>query len=294
MVKLQLVDSTFSHEECTVPQKVSKKLKWIRGYADGEIKLDFKIPTVFSHDFMFTSKDVLNRFEKKIGLIFESQSIIPYVYEKLDSVIPNFDIVFTHSSRLLNKFPNTRWIPGGGIWIGGQVNEKLLGGSGGEIKVYDKTKLCSIVSSNKKMCKLHEFRILAANLAKMTRPEIDIFGTIDGKWVPIIDSLKDYRFSIVVENRIDEGYFTEKILNCFATGTIPIYFGATFINDYFNGDGIINFSSAEELIDIINNISEEEYNKRLYAVKQNLDIARFNFNMIEDYIADNYFPYDLD
>lgn len=34
-------------------------------------------------------------------------------------------------------------------------------------------------------------------------------------------------------------YFTEKILDCFTTGTIPIYQGAPDIGDYCNAEGIV-------------------------------------------------------
>ena len=32
-------------------------------------------------------------------------------------------------------------------------------------------------------------------------------------------------FSVCIENDVYDTYFTEKILDCFATGTIPIYKG---------------------------------------------------------------------
>ena len=49
-------------------------------------------------------------------------------------------------------------------------------------------------------------------------------------------------FSIAIENASYETYFTEKLLDCFATGTIPVYYGAPDIGDYFNKDGIIDLS----------------------------------------------------
>ena len=38
-----------------------------------------------------------------------------------------------------------------------------------------------------------------------------------------IDGLKDYRFSVVIENCKRDYWFTEKLIDCFVTGTIPIY-----------------------------------------------------------------------
>ena len=56
------------------------------------------------------------------------------------------------------------------------------------------------------------------------------------------DGLCDYMFSVAIENGEYETYFTEKILDCFATGTIPVYLRAPDIENHFNMDGIITLS----------------------------------------------------
>jgi hypothetical protein len=43
-----------------------------------------------------------------------------------------------------------------------------------------------------------------------------------------------YRFALVMENKPAKGYITEKILNAFLAGCIPIYYGTTEIFDVFN------------------------------------------------------------
>ena len=276
-VELYLSDRVFSHQEFTVPQKTSNKIKWIRG--------DFSnpdIPVVYSHyDMLWIDK---KRPAKKIGLIYESQAIFPY--NDLEKIIPEFDVVFTHSSEFLSKYKNTRWIPGGGIWVGGKVDEKILGGSGGEINVYPKNKNISIVSSDKRMCELH---ILRKQVASLLSDDVDVFGTFGGKWVPIIDSLKDYRFSIAVENFVDEKYFTEKLLNCFATGTVPIYLGATNLSD-FDRDGIIECKNERDIYYNVFKILEDPqyfYESMQDAIQNNFKICQ-KYSMIEDYIYDNY------
>jgi predicted nucleic acid-binding Zn ribbon protein len=61
-----------------------------------------------------------------------------------------------------------------------------------------------------------------------------IYGR-DYKFIPNkLDGLKDYMFSIVVENSIYPKYYTEKITDCFATGTVPIYYGDKSIGEDFN------------------------------------------------------------
>ena len=185
---------------------------------------------------------------------------------------------FTHNSELL-KYSNARWIPGGGVWIGGNYGL-------GQIKIFEKSKLVSIVSSEKRVCPLHEFRLEVLQAVKISS-NVDVLGTAVSGWVPIQKSLEDYMFSIVIENFVDDLYFTEKINNCFATGTIPIYFGARRIDKIYNSEGIIVFNDVSELLTIINKLSKDEYYKRIKAVKQNHEICK-QFISIEDYIFINY------
>jgi hypothetical protein len=45
-------------------------------------------------------------------------------------------------------------------------------------------------------------------------------------------------FGVAIENVSHRGWFTEKILDCFLLKTIPIYWGCSNIEDYFNPKGI--------------------------------------------------------
>ena len=65
---------------------------------------------------------------------------------------------------------------------------------------------------------------------------------------------KPYRFSIAFENDIVDGWVTEKIINSFLAGCIPIYDGTDDIYKYFNKNSFINakdFESLEELAEYV-------------------------------------------
>ena len=83
-------------------------------------------------------------------------------------------------------------------------------------------------------------------------------------------------FHLAVENSRNLNYYTDKIVDCFATKTIPIYWGAPNIGDYFNKDGIITFENEEDLIDILNNLTEKDYKNKLEAVEENYILALNN------------------
>ena len=63
-----------------------------------------------------------------------------------------------------------------------------------------------------------------------------------------LEGLKDHRFSVVIENAKEDYYFTEKILDCFQTKTIPIFYGAPNIGDFFNINGILAVKTIDEII----------------------------------------------
>lgn len=77
---------------------------------------------------------------------------------------------------------------------------------------------------------------------------------------------REYKFSLAFENSVMDGYVTEKIVQAWAAGTIPIYYGGNNVEFDFNEKAFIDvskFETLEECISYIlyvdNNI--EEYMK---------------------------------
>ena len=87
-------------------------------------------------------------------------------------------------------------------------------------------------------------------------------------------------FSVAIENGQYETYFTEKLLDCFATGTIPVYLGAPDIGKHFNMDGIIVLSDEFD-------VSEEIYYNKIDSIKDNLERVK-KMEILEDYIYLRY------
>lgn len=248
--------------------KYGKNLQWSKDR--------FDLPTYYT----YASLNEIGKAKEENVILLESSAIIPNHIQWVKENASKFAHIYTHNSTLLSCLSNARWIPGGGIWIGGEWG-------GGEIKVYPKTKLCSMVSSNKTMCEMHVARLLIAKHCATYFPYVDLYGTAFGEFTKIFDTLRDYRFSIVVENYVDDLYFTEKLLNCFATGTIPIYFGARNIGKLFNTKGIIQLTHPNQLIRVMTSLSKELYNDCKDAVEDNLNRC-LEFECIEDYIWEKY------
>lgn len=205
---------------------------------------------------------------KQVMLLIEPKSIQPNVYEYALQVANQYEYVFTHDSQLLAVLPNAKPILWGGVWCRCE-NPK-------------KTKLISMLSSDKELCDLHKER---KRIARKYKDKIDVFGTIDGgEYVNAIDSLEPYMYSVVIENYIDDLWFTEKICNCFATKTIPIYYGARDIGKYFNAKGIIKCSDLNELeheIDML--LLNSDGYIELYKSKEVQKIINENYELSKQY-----------
>ena len=66
--------------------------------------------------------------------------------------------------------------------------------------------------------------------------------------------LSDYRFSVAFENASTPGYTTEKLVEAFQAGTIPIYWGDPQVDLDFNPRAFLNaddFGSYQELAEAV-------------------------------------------
>jgi hypothetical protein len=90
---------------------------------------------------------------------------------------------------------------------------------------------------------------------------------IDDKWF----GLADYRYSICLENGSHSKYFTEKIVDVILSDTIPIYWGAPDIDDYFDKNLVVKIplEDFEKSIEIIENeLSGDKYEARINLLKE--------------------------
>ena len=130
------------------------------------------------------------------------------------------------------------------------------------------------------MCDGHQHRLY---WAQKLQGKVDFYGRGFNEIQSKEEGLVDYMFSVAIENASYESYFTEKIQDCFATGTIPIYYGSPDIGKYFNPKGIITLTEEFDP----SQLTEELYYDRLDAVKENLEIVS-DFLINEDYIYKTY------
>ena len=221
----------------------------------------------------YLNKDILKENTKPIvAFVAEGPHLFNQkeVYEKLISNHSLFTIILGwHES--LHHLPNFQFQPITEIsqWsiLPTELNTQ-------DFQIYNKSKQISFISSNKNICPGHQLRLECVNEISKHQPHVDIFGRGINPIQSKLEGLKDYYYSITMENTKLPSYFTEKIIDCFLSGTIPIYYGCVNIEKYFNIKGILTFDTKDELIDIINKLTPEFYQDNLEAIKENYDIAQ--------------------
>lgn len=266
--RLNLTSGVFGGpDQYSVCSKKSKYIQWVTDFSATEtVYIDLDIQQAFS--------DPVS--EVKYGWLLESKSIIPSISQIVEDMKADpekyfsvFKYVFTYNKDLLKLDSRFKWVPAQGVWIR-------------QPKVYDKSKLVSMIASSKQICEGHRIRM---QWIEKLRDKVDLYGhgfqSIEYKE----QGLCDYMFSVAIENGQYESYFTEKILDCFATGTIPVYLGAPDIGDYFNKDGIITLSEGVEL-------SAEMYYSKMDAIIDNLERVK-KMEVLEDFIWENYLQHDI-
>lgn len=263
---VKIVDNMFAHAKYSTDNQDSKYINWVRG-------------DITSNDTVFYTDNSMkiasqHNIKKKIGWLLESPNVTKDAYEWIKINYEQFDVVFTHNKTLLELNEKFKFAPTGGCWIYPK-----------DQKIYDKTKNISIIASSKNYLPGHTLRHEIIKKYSF----VDAYGrgykVLDNK----LEGLKDYRFSFAIENTKEDYYFTEKLIDCFMTGTVPIYWGCPSIGNFFNEKGMIMVDDLlnEKMLWLRTN-GEDVYNDMLPYIKENFEKAK-EYIMSEDYIWEKYF-----
>jgi hypothetical protein len=260
--EIGLIGGGFHHVYSSTLYKHPKHFDWAKN--------QIKDITFYLDETILNGCDDLTS-KRKFAWVVESRSIIPNAIEDIknnwEKISNSYEYLFTHHKEIYDLAPNFIYLPPHGYWIENP-------------EIYPKSKIVSMMSSNKIMCSGHNYRI---NWVNKLHNKLDLYGrgfkTIEKKET----ALKDYMFSVTIENDEYETYWSEKILDCFACGTIPVYHGAPDIGDYFNMDGIILLTDDFKVSDL----TPELYYSKMDAIKDNFE-RTLKYDVIEDIIYTNY------
>ena len=268
-MRVGLFDTGFSH------------LNWCCGYSaplnmtwDRNTPFDNKV--VLFDDGWFEKVNECPSDRIKIAWLLEPHVIHPDMYPYIEQNFYKFNYVVTSHKYLKDKIPNYVWHPSAGSWLYRE-----------EWGITPKNKNVSIIASHKNYAPGHQFRHVVISALR------NKFDFICGKGYMEVPNKKvafvDYRFSVVIANCQEEGYFTDTLIDPLLLGTIPIYYGWPKIVEPFNPRGFIFFNSVEKLSGILDRVrrnGEQIYNEMLPYIIENFETAK-SFGIMEDFLYDN-------
>lgn len=279
-LKIKLVDENLTGQD-GLSRYISPNSSWIRDINSEDYDI-----AIFTDTKCFHSQ--INTDKINFAWLIEPPVINGENYKNIVDYSKKFNKVFSHNLELSNKIDNFIYVPHGGTWL---RNE--------DIGLHNKTNNISFIYSDKQWNLGHRLRHNFSNYLIEKEINVDFYGSGPNNRIEFkTTALKEYRFSIVIENSIVDSYFTEKIIDCFLSGVIPIYWGTSKIVDYFDSEGIILMPNSNEhgfdmdkAIELINGLNEDYYKSKIVNVMNNFNIAQ-NYShpeiLINNYINFNF------
>jgi hypothetical protein len=227
-----------------------------------------------------TGYSFTRQFDKRVHVCFDNvdhdataeynvlvQCEPPALYQAFAGMVraahTNFDLILSYDTRIL-ELPNTIEFCPVGSWIDPRI--KL-----------DKQDQISYLMSSKIYTKAQRMRFVIMRRFGHLK-QLGPFDFLMHRSPPRVPSKEPFyaraKFNIACENQIMPNMFTEKLLDCFVTKTVPIYFGCTNLERYFDLRGVIQFWTIEQLEHIIATLTPEDYESRLPYIEENYQRAR--------------------
>ena len=266
MVEVNIRDKNFGGEPSSCHKGVNMHVKW--NFTNNPVS-----DTCFLTDMCLQDIHKASGVKRKVAWLLEPNAIHPHMYEWIQTNNKLFDYVLTFDEDLISKGQNYLYYPHGRCWINNYEDLKK------ENKV-------SIIASSKNFTEGHQLRHKVIDKFK----DIEVFGYGYNPVENKEDSLSKYMYSVTIENCRQPGYWTEKIVDCFATKTIPIFWGDDAVSDFFDPEGIIYFNSQEELGEILEDLKvngDAIFESKKAAVEKNFKLVE-TYRIPEDWMYSKY------
>lgn len=196
------------------------------------------------------------------------------IREQIIKNYEEFDLILSWDSKILTECPNSKLFPYGTTWV-----------NNFDFSIQKEFCITTLVGG-KNFLPGHEFRhSFLEKLPLIKNIKVDVFNSINfpnnnfESYKIITDkSCKNElfysQFHIAVENISIDNWFTEKLIDCFQTKTIPIYFGCPNITNFFDKRGFFHIDTMDELLEICGNITNETYESMLDYIHINYELSK--------------------
>ena len=211
-------------------------------------------------DHAIINSDLRYAYRPAIAILHEPRAKFGHLYEAVYALQHEFAAILTHDAQLL-KLPSAYLLPVGGLRVRS---------SGVVAKTKQLVMIASWKADPERLSELawapnsldgHVARWHAAHVC--LRHGVEVYGSMGHGVTEIGPALADKtrvlapaQFSIEAECHKADNWFTEKLLDCLALRTVPIYYGPDNIGDFFDTRGMLLWSHWNKIGDIIDQIRD--------------------------------------
>lgn len=212
-----------------------------------------------------------------------SQDLVSYVIQNAS----RFHTIMTYDHDLLVTCPNTRFYIAAQTWIPHEYYQQV----DVSLKEYKISTLAGSKCINRSAGHLfrqaihyrqHELSHVPITFfrSSVQQPHLPDLGNNPFLVANTSTNAKEslfhtFQFAIVIENTNQRNYFSEKLIDCLITKTIPIYYGGVNIHQFFNTTGwiILPTTSIEELSSHLETLHPDYYSSYQEIIEENYQKA---------------------
>jgi hypothetical protein len=222
-----------------------------------------------------------------------------------------YDLILTSEKKIIENVTNAVFFPYGTTWLNKnkQLHSDCLGSFDESLldQIPDKFFNVSFITTGRRQKEGYEYRHhiwnnrsiirVSTTFYSSTRDHTRLFGysnTFHDGMLPNDDKINLFtsQFSIAIESTKEDSYFTEKLIDCLLTKTVPIYWGASNIGEFFDTRGFIIFNNLYEFYEKVNSLTPKTYESMKPYIDANYEKAkeygRSFFSRIQEKIEEQY------
>lgn len=196
--------------------------------------------------------------------------------KKIFDIGKHYNLIVSWDDEILNTCDNVKFMPFGTTWINKKnwrlkpkpKKFKVTTLCGGKKNTTNHLKRFDLWKKQKKI----EMPNVFWNSSHNKLPDKNNNPILDGQPTNKI-KMMDAQFHIAIENICEKNYFSEKLIDCLVTGTIPIYCGCTNLGDYFDTRGIIQVQTVSDIIKTCNSLKASLYKEWKEYIEINYHLA---------------------
>jgi hypothetical protein len=263
-------------------------------------------PDTIIHSYWFSKDAYINNIPQpsyiSVNVLHAFSTTIPNIFIQIEPNIiqdhkcyllenySKYHTILTFDKDVLDKCPNSRFIIVCSSWIKPDYYNNI-DTSKKEYKISTLSGSKCINNSSG-----HIFRqTIHNNQQHFSKYPITFFRSsvqyphlIDYGNNPFIGEKEDlfdtFQFAIIIENTTEINNFSEKIIDCLITKTIPIYYGCSNIDQFFDTTGwiILKSVSIEELQSKLEILDSNYYNKYVDIIQKNYTASKEYVNIYDN------------